>query len=203
MYNPTISSEEINLLPRKEFAGRILVVDSEQTMAQAVELLKGESVLGFDTETRPAFKKGLIYDMALVQLSTSDTAILIRLQKVEMPVELLRILESPDVIKVGAAIRDDIRGMQRMKRFSAQGFVDLQGIVGEYGIQEISVRKMAALVLGIKVSKAQRLSNWEAVTLTEAQQDYAAMDAWVCREIYMKLMKLAKEQNDKNNTKKR
>lgn len=198
MFNPTISNDDVSLLPRKEFAGRVLVVDSEDSMAQALDVLRGERVLGYDTETRPAFKKGLVYDMALLQLSTADTAVLWRLQKVEMPRELIEILQSKEVLKVGAAIRDDIRGMQRMKRFRAEGFLDLQQIVGQYGIQEISVRKMAALVLGIKVSKAQRLSNWEAVSLTDAQQDYAAMDAWVCREIYIELQKY----DGKNNTKK-
>lgn len=199
MFNPTISNDEVSLLPRKEFAGRVLVVDSEDSMAEALDVLRGERVLGYDTETRPAFKKGLVYDMALLQLSTADTAVLWRLQKVEMPRELIEILQSKEVLKVGAAIRDDIRGMQRMKRFRAEGFLDLQQIVGDYGIQEISVRKMAALVLGIKVSKAQRLSNWEAVSLTDAQQDYAAMDAWVCREIYIELQKY----DGKNHTKKR
>lgn len=187
-FESTITNEVIDTLPRKEFSGLIVVVDSEKGMEQMVEVLRNERLLGYDTETRPAFKKGVSYPMALLQLSTQDTAFLVRLQRVAMSAGLIELLQSPDIIKVGAAIRDDIKGMQKLKRFKPQGFVDLQQIVERWGIQEKSVKKMAAIVLGIKVSKAQRLSNWEAVSLTPAQQDYAAMDAWVCREIYSQLI---------------
>lgn len=187
-FESTITNEVIDTLPRKEFSGLIVVVDSEKGMEKMVEVLRNERLLGYDTETRPAFKKGVSYPMALLQLSTQDTAFLVRLQRVAMSAGLIELLQSPDIIKVGAAIRDDIKGMQKLKRFKPQGFVDLQQIVERWGIQEKSVKKMAAIVLGIKVSKAQRLSNWEAVSLTPAQQDYAAMDAWVCREIYSQLI---------------
>lgn len=186
-FESTITNEVIDSLPRKEFSGRIVVVDSEQAMDDMVEVLSHERLLGYDTETRPAFKKGVSYPMALLQLSTHDTAFLVRLQRVNMSAGLVEVLQSPDIIKVGAAIRDDIKGMQKLKRFKPQGFIDLQQVVEQWGIQEKSVKKMAAIVLGIKVSKAQRLSNWEAISLTPPQQDYAAMDAWVCREIYRKL----------------
>lgn len=186
-FESTITNEAIDALPRREFSGRIVIVDNDQAMAEMVEVLRNERLLGYDTETRPAFKKGLFYPMALLQLSTQNVAFLVRLQLVAMSSGLMEILQSADIVKVGAAIRDDIKGMQKIKRFKPQGFVDLQQIVDRWGIEEKSVKKMAAIVLGIKVSKAQRLSNWEAVSLTPAQQDYAAMDAWVCREIYKKL----------------
>jgi ribonuclease D len=186
-YQATITNEAINELPVGRFPGRVLVVDSEETMREAEEVLRGVSVVGYDTETRPSFQKGLKYGMALVQISTADTALLFRVKQVPLSAAVCEMLSSPEVLKVGAAIRDDIRGMRTVAEFRPAGFVDLQGVVGRWGIEELSVKKMAAIVLGIKVSKAQRLTNWEAVRLTEPQQEYAAMDAWVCREMYLRL----------------
>lgn len=187
MYQPTITNEEINEMPVGHFPGRVLVVDSEETMREAEALLEGETLVGYDTETRPSFQKGLKYGMALVQISTADTALLFRVKLVPLSERIRAMLSSPEVIKVGAALRDDIRGMRQVAEFRPAGFVDLQAVVRRWGIEELSVKKMAAIILGIKVSKAQRLTNWEAVRLTEPQQDYAAMDAWVCREIYLRL----------------
>jgi len=188
-YAETITSEELQSIPYIEFAGKIVVVDSAQSMKVAEELLCGAKALGFDTETRPSFRKGVTYRTALLQLSTEETAFLFRLNRKKLSHEILKILADKNVTKIGAAIRDDIKGLQRSGgKFIPAGFVDLQNIVPRYGIKELSVRKMSAIVLGGKVSKAQRLSNWEARNLTEAQQMYAATDAWVCLEIYNKLM---------------
>lgn len=187
MFLATITNEEINKLPVVHFTGRVLIVDSDETMKQAEEILSRENIIGFDTETRPAFQKGLSYKMALLQLSTADTALLFRLQMVELSAPIVNVLQSPKILKIGAAIKDDIKGLQKIKRYKPAGFIDLQTIVGKWGIEGVSVKKMAAIVLGVKVSKAQRLSNWEAQQLTLAQQDYAAVDAWVCREIFIKL----------------
>lgn len=187
MYQATITNDEINELPMGRFPGRVLVVDSEAAMREAEAVLAGETLLGYDTETRPSFQKGLKYGMALVQISTADTALLFRVKQMPLSEAVRSVLSSPEVIKVGAAIRDDIRGMRKVAEFRPAGFVDLQSVVGRWGIEELSVKKMAAIVLGIKVSKAQRLTNWEAVRLTEPQQEYAAMDAWVCREMYLRL----------------
>lgn len=187
MFSATITNEEINQLPVVHFTGRVIVVDSDEKMLQAEQALQGAQVIGFDTETRPAFQKGLVYKMALLQLSTESTAILFRLHLVELSPAVVRILESDKVLKIGAAIRDDIKGLQKIKKHKPAGYIDLQNIVGKWGIQGVSVKKMAAIILGLKVSKAQRLSNWEAQQLTESQIDYAAIDAWICREIYMAL----------------
>ena len=187
MYQPTITNDEINLMPVAHFPGRVIVVDSEETMREAEAVLQGQTLVGYDTETRPSFQKGLKYGMALVQISTADTALLFRVKQVPLSESIRAMLSSPEVIKVGAAIRDDIRGMHQVAEFQPAGFVDLQALVKRWGIEELSVKKMAAIVLGVKVSKAQRLTNWEAVRLTEPQQDYAALDAWVCREIYLRL----------------
>lgn len=187
MFAATVTNEEINQLPVVHFTGKVIVVDSAQKMEQAEQALKNAQIIGFDTETRPAFQKGLMYKMSLLQLSTEDTAILFRLHLVELSPAIVDILQSDKVLKIGAAIRDDIKGLQKIKKHKPAGFVDLQSIVGKWGIEGVSVKKMAAIVLGVKVSKAQRLSNWEAGQLTPAQIDYAAIDAWVCREIYVKL----------------
>lgn len=189
MFQPTITNDEINLLPLASFQGEIVVVDSDDSMSRAEAILEGETLLGYDTESRPAFTKGLSYGVSLVQISLKDTALLFRIQECPLSPRIIAMLEDPRVLKIGAAIRDDIRGMQRIASFRPGGFIDLQTTVSRWDICEISVKKMAAIILGIKVSKAQRLSNWEAVRLTPAQQDYAAMDAWVCRKIYSTLMK--------------
>lgn len=179
------------------FEGRVLVVDSEETMAQAEKILVGQPIIGFDTETRPAFTKGQRYSLALLQLATESAAVLFRVQMCGLSPAIISLMQDPKVLKIGAAIRDDIRALNRVAPFAAAGFIDLQSIVGRWGIEELSVRKMAAIVLNFKVSKAQRLSNWEATKLTAAQADYAAMDAWVCREIYIQLNAKKQRNNDR------
>lgn len=189
----TISNEDTNTLPTCLFSGEIIVVDTPEMMRRAEKILKNETVIGVDTETRPAFSKGTHYKMALLQVATTKYAFLFRLQKTPLSKKIVDILANPDVAKIGAALRDDISGLQKtIGKFTPKGFIDLQNIIEQWGIKEKSVRKMAAIVVGAKVSKAQRLSNWEATNLTIPQQTYAAIDAWVCLEIYTKLLKIPK-----------
>ena len=189
----TISNEETNALPTCTFAGEIIVVDTPEMMKKAEKILRNEKTLGVDTETRPAFSKGTHYKMALLQVSTSNCALLFRLQQTPLSQNIIDILANPNIAKIGAALKDDISGLQKtIGQFTPKGFVDLQNVIDQWGVQEKSVRKMAAIVVGAKVSKAQRLSNWEAKNLTTAQQTYAAIDAWVCLEIYKKLLKIPK-----------
>jgi len=187
-FQANISNEELAALPLAQFPGRITVVDREEMLAEACAELMGRRAIGFDTETRPSFTSGISNKVALLQLSTPDHCFLFRLCKLRLDKALIRVLESPDVLKIGAAVRDDIKSMQKLRHYRPAGFIDLQSIVENYGIAEKSVRKMAAVTLGIRISKAQRLSNWEASTLTPAQQLYAATDAWVSLEIYRKLL---------------
>lgn len=187
MYRENISNEEVNALPVGAFGGQIVVVDTSEAITQACEYLSSQELIGFDTETRPSFTKGVSNKVSLLQLSSGEKAFLFRLNKIALERPILRLLESRTTIKIGAAIRDDIRGLQQLRQFNPRGFIDLQSLVGQYGIAELSVRKMAAITLGVKISKAQRLSNWEAASLTPAQQLYAATDAWISREIYLKL----------------
>ena len=195
MFQVSISPEEIAALELASFPGEIVLVDAEdEVYDQAIRYLKRQKVLGFDTETRPTFSPDQhSTGTALLQLSGSGKAFLFRLKKCGLPRSLASILANPGIVKVGAATLDDVRGLQKITKFSPKGFVDLQNMVWEYGIRDKSVKKMAAIILGVKISKAQQLSNWEAEKLSESQQKYAATDAWVCREMYLKLM--ASEKN--------
>lgn len=203
MFQTTISNQDASALETVGFQGRIVVVDTPQTMHEAEQILLGESLLGVDTETRPAFTKGVSYPLALLQVSTQTTAILFRVQRAPLSDQIIKILEDSRVLKIGAALHDDIKALRHISPFNPAGFIDLQSIIHQWGVQEKSVRKMAAIVLGFKVSKAQRLSNWEAVRLTDAQQNYAAMDAWACLAIYKRLMQTAKLNDDRTEIKER
>ena len=194
MFQISINPDEIAALPLATFPGEIVIVDDAETLAQAVRYLKRQKVIGFDTETRPTFSpEQHSSGTAILQLSGSGKAFLFRLKKCGLPRELAAVLANPSIVKVGAATLDDIRGLQKITKFASKNFVDLQNVVWEYGIRDKSVKKMAAIILGVKISKAQQLSNWEAEHLSEGQQKYAATDAWICREMYLKL--LASEKN--------
>ena len=184
----TISNEEITVLPRCAFGGVVDIVESEKDVDRACDYLLSQKAIGFDTETRPSFKAGAMNKVALLQLSAEDRCFLFRLSKMRLDKAIIKVLESKNVLKVGAAVRDDLKALQQLRHFKPDGFVDLQNIVGEWGIEDRSVRKITAIVLGANVSKAQRLSNWEAAQYTPAQVNYAATDAWVCLEVYNTLM---------------
>lgn len=190
MYKISVLPEEIENLPVGSFPGEIHVITkSGLEYAKAINYLRQQAVIGFDTETRPVFEPGKPHNhTALLQLSGADKAFLFRVNKMGMRRLVCAILSNPDIIKVGAAVHDDIRGLQYFTKFEAKGFVDLQKIGWEWGIKDKSVKKMAANILGCKISKTQQLSNWEASELSAAQQMYAATDAWVCREMYLKLL---------------
>ena len=190
----SISPEEIENMPLGAFPGKIQVIDTNGfKYMKAVNYLKQQKIIGFDTETRPCFEHRQPHNgVALLQLSGADRAYLFRVQKTGLKKGLREVLSNPDIIKVGAASHDDVRGLQRLAGFEEKGFVDLQKIVWEWGIKDKSVKKMSAIILGKRISKAQQLSNWEADTLTAAQQMYAATDAWICREMYLELLESPK-----------
>ena len=189
----SISNEDVAALPAVQYEGDIVVVDTPQSLSEACDHLAQQSIIGFDTETRPCFGPNQPrYGVSLLQLSGPEKAYLFRVKDMGMHRRLCNLLADKRIIKVGAAIHDDIRGLQKLRDFQADGFVDLQKIVAEYGIRDKSVKKMTAIILGFRISKTQQLSNWEAETLSEAQCKYAATDAWVCREMYLKLMRSEK-----------
>lgn len=194
MYIETITPKEIEQLEYASFPGKIQVIDNVGAeFNRAIAYLRSQKIIGFDTETRPCFTQNQPRcGVALLQLSGPEKAYLFRVNKIGMHRRLCNILANPNIIKVGAAVHDDIRGLQKRRDFCASGFVDLQKIVWEWGIRDKAVKKMAAIILGYRISKTQQLSNWEADVLSESQCKYAATDAWVCREMYLKLMKSEK-----------
>ena len=191
MFKESVTPQEIEKLEYASFPGKIYVIDSVGAeFNRAIAYLRSQKVIGFDTETRPTFTPSQPrYGVALLQLSGPDKAFLFRVNCMGMHRRLCNLLASDKVLKVGAAIHDDIKGLQRLREYVPAGFVDLQKIVCEWGIRDKSVKKMAAIIMGIRISKSQQLSNWEAETLSESQALYAATDAWVCREMYLRLMR--------------
>lgn len=194
MYIESITPELLDKLEYASFPGKIFVIDSVGAeFNRAIAYLRSQKVIGFDTETRPCFGPNQPrYGVALLQLSGPEKAYLFRIRNMGMHRRLCNLLADKRIIKVGAAIHDDIRGLQKLREFEPGSFVDLQKIVWEYGIKDKSVKKMTAIILGFRISKTQQLSNWEAEALSESQCKYAATDAWVCREMYLKLMKSEK-----------
>jgi len=180
----SITKEELEELPLVKFTGEIVVVEDPEHFRIVAEELKNEKIIGFDTETKPSFKKGTRHEVALLQLSTNDKAYLIRLNKTGFNGELVKLMSDPDVLKAGVGIRDDIRALKRLRDFEPAGFVEVQDFAQEAGLENISLKKLAALVMKVRVSKRQRLSNWEAEALTESQLNYAATDAWAALLIY-------------------
>jgi ribonuclease D len=187
-FKPNITNEEISALPVRSFAGEIFYIDTYENYLKVVRFLQNQSVLGFDTETKPSFKKGKTNGVSLLQLSTSDKAFLFRLNKIGLPEEIKQIMASEKVMKIGVAIHDDISSLRKIGDFQPAGFIDLQQFVKNYGIEDNGLKKLVAIILGFKISKRQQTSNWEADTLAQPQIEYAATDAWVCFEIYNRLI---------------
>ena len=188
-----ISNEQTALLPAVEFRGEIRIVEHERDIAAACKTLAEQPVIGFDTETRPSFRPGVTFRVSLLQLSPPTVCYLFRLNKIPLAKPILQLFEDRRILKIGADVAGDLRSLRQIRHFRDGGFVDLQGIAPEWGIGEKSLRKLSAIVLGRRVSKAQRLSNWEAATLTDKQQLYAATDAWVCTRIYEQLLRTPKK----------
>lgn len=187
-YISKIDNEQTAQLPAIEFRGEIRIIDREEQVEEACRDLAAHRLIGFDTETRPSFKAGVMYRVSLLQLSTEERCYLFRLNRIALSKPILALLESNEVKKVGADVAGDLRSLHQLRHFRERGFIDLQAMVGDWGIEERSLRKMSAIVLGRRVSKAQRLSNWESSTLTDKQQLYASTDAWVCLRILDQLV---------------
>lgn len=180
----------INELPVVNFEGRIIVVQTETEADKAVRYLLSQSLLGFDTETRPTFRPGPMNSVALLQVASADTCFLFRLNYMGLTDSIVRLLSDTQVRKVALSWRDDIGQLLRRRRFQVGDFFDLQNHVGEFGIQDMSLQKLYANVFGQKISKGQQLTNWEADVLTEKQKLYAATDAWACLRLYEELSRL-------------
>ena len=179
-----ISKELVNLMPLAQFDGETIIIDQPEQVDDAVDYLRTCSVLGIDTEARPSFTRGTHYPTALVQVATEQRCYLFRLNKIGMPPQLAKIFSNKAICKVGLAFRDDLNGLRRLHEFKPQNCVDLQSVVASYGILDLGLQKIFAIVFGKKISKAQQLTNWEAEELTAEQARYAATDAWATLLIY-------------------
>lgn len=179
-----ISKELVNLMPLASFDGETIIIDRPEQIDEAVGFLRTCPVLGIDTEARPSFTRGTHYPTALVQIATEQRCFLFRLNKTGMPASLAELFSNKRICKVGLAFKDDLNGLRRLHDFKPQNCVDLQSIVPRYGIMELGLQKIFAIVFGKKISKSQQLTNWEADTLTPEQARYAATDAWATLLIY-------------------
>ena len=192
LYQSKIEKSDISTLPPCDITGEIIVIDRSEDVAAAIEDLKQCPLIGFDTETRPSFRRGEFNTISLLQLATEKRAYLFRLKKIG-PNQLLKdLLESNDYLKVGLSVHDDFHSLNRWMPCRPNNFIELQRYVKAFGIEEMSLQKIYAIVFHKRISKRQQLSNWEAEELTPAQQQYAAIDAWACRNIYYELQRKIK-----------
>ncbi|MFO7933301.1 MAG: 3'-5' exonuclease [Bacteroidales bacterium] len=187
MFQKEISKEEIAQLDLIRYEGPICLIDSAEALRMEIGSIKREPVLGFDTETRPSFRKGRVYPTSLVQLAAPHCVWLIRVNRIGYPDGLKALFSGEEPVKVGLGLKDDLRRLTGDVRFNPAGFLDLQDYVEAFRIEEKGLKKLAGIVLGHRISKSQQVSNWDAEELTEAQMRYAATDAWICLEIYQRL----------------
>lgn len=184
----TITKQELSALPMVSYSGTIFLIDSEEKAIEAAEILAKEKIIGFDTETKPSFKRGHSNNVALLQLSTHTSTFLFRLNRIGLPAPVKAILEDKTILKIGVSIHDDFHNLRKLYDLSPDGFIDLQSFVKDYGIADNSLARIYAILFGSRISKGQRLTNWEAEELSAHQQAYAALDALACVEIYYHLI---------------
>ncbi len=187
MFAEDITNEEIKDYPLVQFAGKVFIIDTHKKVEDFAGLLKNQQIIGIDTETRPSFKKGANNPVSLLQLATPSQAFLFRVNLIGLPKPLVEIFENPEIKKIGLALKDDIQILKRLNNFEAESFIDLQHYVKAFGIKSTSLKKIMAIIFEQRISKSQQVTNWDRPELTEAQQIYAATDAWACLQIYRKL----------------
>ncbi|MGB3777961.1 MAG: 3'-5' exonuclease [Tunicatimonas sp.] len=198
MFRKDITKEEINELPLRKYEGPIEVVTGEERQQAVLEELAAHAVVGFDTETKPVFKRGVHHDVSLIQLAIPGQAFLIRLNHVGFTDELNDFFADEGIKKVGISIKDDLRHLAQLAekhhvRFKSANTLDLNDTVKQLDVPHMGVKKLTGIFLGFRVSKGQQTSNWENPRLTEKQQRYAATDAWVCLAIHQRLEELGAE----------
>lgn len=188
MYASTISSDEINALELKKYEGKVNIITTAGDISKALKKITKEKVVGFDTETKPAFKRGEYNHVSLIQIATEKEVFLIRVNITGLTEELIAFLENKNILKIGVALRDDIKDLRKLRDFKPGGFVELNKVVTEIGIESNGLRKLTAIILGFRISKSAQISNWESEKLTDKQIYYAATDAWVCLKMYQELV---------------
>ncbi|AMQ57711.1 3'-5' exonuclease [Algoriphagus sanaruensis] len=184
----SITKDELNELPLGQFDGKIYLIDEPDQVEEAVDFLEDQGMIGFDTETKPSFRKGQFNHVSLLQLSTREQAFVFRLNKIGFPDPLRSLLEKENLLKIGAAVHDDIKALRKLTdSFYPQSFFDLNDELKKVGFHNVGVRNLCGMVLKMRISKSEQVSNWEAETLTEKQLRYAATDAWACVEVFQVL----------------
>lgn len=184
---------KIAQLPRTLFPGKIIMVETSEKAAEAVDFLLSHDILGFDTETKPSFQKGQMHNVALMQVSTRDTCFLFRLNIIKLCSPVVRLLSDTTVPKIGLSVHDDLHMLHRLGKFTPGRFIDLQKHVKEFGVEDLSLQKLYANFFHERISKRERLSNWEAPQLKQSQKLYAATDAWTCINLYEEMVRLKQE----------
>lgn len=187
MFKQEVTKEEINELPLIRYEGKVVVVNTAAELTEALADLQKQPVVGFDTESRPSFKKGEYYPISLLQIATPGLVYLVRINKTGFTPGLKFLFENPKVVKAGISILDDLRELQKLAYFKPGGVIELNQVAQAAGVKNIGVRSLSAIFLGIRISKSQQTSNWERDALSNSQVYYAATDAWVCLQLYEKL----------------
>jgi len=187
-YKKSIAKEDINLLELDKYNGETILVNTDAELDKACAEIEKCAIIGIDTETKPSFKKGQMNTVALLQIATDKKAYIVRLKKVKMSQRLADIFTNESIQKIGIAIFDDLKDLKKIIPFTDKSVVDLNLLAPKLGFESIGAKKLSALVLGFRISKRQQVSNWELEKLSQAQIDYAATDAWICREIYLRLV---------------
>jgi len=184
----TITNEQIGALPLHSYKGAVAVINKAELLPKVFREVNQHAVIGFDTETRPSFRKGKQYTVSLMQIAIPNKVYLIRLNNTGFQSNILDFMQNPDIIKSGVGLRDDLNALKKLSPFDPQGFIDLAPLAKQAGLQVESVKKLTALLLGFRISKSAQTSNWEVDQLSTKQIEYAATDAWVCLELYHKLI---------------
>ncbi len=185
-----ITKAEINELPMQQYEGPIIVCKTPEEAEAAAQKLAGENLLGFDTETRPAFRKGESYDPSLLQLATANEVYLFQIQQCGLVPALVGVLSNPAIVKAGVALERDVNDLRALAPFSPSGFVELAAIAKGAQIKNLGLRGLTAILFGFRISKKEQVSNWARNDLTESQQTYAATDAWLGRKIYLQFQQM-------------
>lgn len=188
MFPDQIEKSDLQQLPLIRFEGEIHVIEKPDDLDNVLDIIGREPILGFDTETKPTFTKGAYNHTALIQFATLDHAFLLRINRFGIPDRLKKILENENIRKIGISLRDDLKDLKKVRPFKPAGFIDLNNIAKDLGINQIGIKSLTGIFLERRVAKNQQTSNWENQKLTTAQKRYAATDAWVCMKMYDSLM---------------
>ena len=185
-----ISREELAVLPIGRYEGEIVMVATPRDFERAWADLAQEKAVGWDTETRPAFKVGEFYLPSLVQAATAKTVYLFQLGKMDFSKVVGGLFAEPTIVKPGISVKDDLKKLKQVFAFEDESVLDLGLVAKRHGMAKTGLRNLAGIFLGIRVAKGSKTTNWAAPKLTEQQIAYAATDAWACRELYLKFREL-------------